>query len=409
MNSTTDMPKYSLEECFDWIYSLTEKALPDFGELYDAESLFEIEEYDKCINAVEKVIGYSDFPEKTNEDYLTSFLTHIKVARGNETIDSHEIEDGESEQINQSILPSNLKKLDDNKIASGEIDPTEISYAEFEAAQNGKEIDYKSFYSKLIREGKLDPTKTTYNEMVTISKLFTGIKSSDLKAIYAQHIASGKIDPAGTNYDEIISIVNASGKLKENKAYQNNNNTKTSSATVANPIKNDTLTSSKPSKVRQTTAQGNSFEDSLKIYDQMTREEIYKLPGETVIHLLKKYIDNVSDYHSMDDTDLEKSKGSLYFHPEFYSKYALDKNKVKNARKSYAKFMDDDEVVILQVDDTVFGGADEGMLLTHKGLYFTNPDKKPDFLRPYEFGVAVSNDGFFASTGRQSKLIQIKI
>ncbi|MCL2036878.1 MAG: hypothetical protein FWG83_05790 [Oscillospiraceae bacterium] len=49
--------------------------------------------------------------------------------------------------------------------------------------------------------------------------------------------------------------------------------------------------------------------------------------------------------------------------------------KFKNAKNSYARELDspnDDESVVCHFDDTLFGGAKEGFILTTKRLYFKN-------------------------------------
>jgi len=110
------------------------------------------------------------------------------------------------ETSQQQTNPSDLKTQYANKIASGEIDPIETSFADFEAASKNKEIDYKAVYSQMIGEGRIDPTETSYEEMILVSKLFGGVDESEYKTTYSKYIGSGEIDPSETTYDEIVSI-----------------------------------------------------------------------------------------------------------------------------------------------------------------------------------------------------------
>lgn len=70
-----------------------------------------------------------------------------------------------------------------------------------------KEFSYKDLYSKLILENKINPSKTTYNEILSIGELFINSIESEYRSIYAQSIVSGKIDPSKTTFDEIIEII----------------------------------------------------------------------------------------------------------------------------------------------------------------------------------------------------------
>jgi len=54
--------------------------------------------------------------------------------------------------------------------------------------------------------------------------------------------------------------------------------------------------------------------------------------------------------------------------------------KLRNARESYATTITEDETVILLYDDTVFGSAKEGFLLTTKRLYQKNLAEPPGAL-----------------------------
>ena len=130
-------------------------------------------------------------------------------------------EDVSSSSKQDSVLktsePSNLKTKYANKIESGEIDPLETSFADFEAVSKNKEIDYKAVYSQMISEGRIDPTKTTYDEMILISKLFGGVDESEYKATYSKYIGTGEIDPSETTYDEIVSIAKIFNEINSEK------------------------------------------------------------------------------------------------------------------------------------------------------------------------------------------------
>ncbi|MBF0266204.1 MAG: ankyrin repeat domain-containing protein, partial [Gammaproteobacteria bacterium] len=124
-------------------------------------------------------------------------------------------------QTNQT---SDLKALYAQKIASGEIDPTETSFVDFEANQSlPKEIDYKAIYSQMVSNNKIDPTKTSYDEMVNIAKLYQGKNESEYKTIYSQAIVSGEIDPAETTYDEIVNVAKIFNEMSNSSASASNN------------------------------------------------------------------------------------------------------------------------------------------------------------------------------------------
>ena len=48
-----------------------------------------------------------------------------------------------------------------------------------------KEFSYKDLYSKLILENKINPSKTTYNEILSIGELFINSIESEYRSIYA--------------------------------------------------------------------------------------------------------------------------------------------------------------------------------------------------------------------------------
>ena len=55
-------------------------------------------------------------------------------------------------------------------------------------------------------------------------------------------------------------------------------------------------------------------------------------------------------------------------------------DKLNNARESYASLMKDDEVFVLLYDDTVFGSANEGFLLTSSRLFQKNIAEQGAFI-----------------------------
>ena len=59
-------------------------------------------------------------------------------------------------------------------------------------------------------------------------------------------------------------------------------------------------------------------------------------------------------------------------------------DKLENAKQSYAPMMRDDETVIALYDDTVFGSAKDGFLLTTKRLYGKNITERASFLEVAE-------------------------
>jgi len=57
---------------------------------------------------------------------------------------------------------------------------------------------------------------------------------------------------------------------------------------------------------------------------------------------------------------------------KFFLFEEIPPEKLKNARRSYASLMGDDEAVIFLFDDTLFGSSKEGFLLTTNCLYSKN-------------------------------------
>lgn len=70
-----------------------------------------------------------------------------------------------------------------------------------------------------------------------------------------------------------------------------------------------------------------------------------------------------------------KTAESLYYAPEIPS------SKEKNARETHKRVLERDEKILALYDDTVFGGADDGFVLTAKRLCWKNIMEDPQSLR----------------------------
>ncbi len=74
------------------------------------------------------------------------------------------------------------------------------------------------------------------------------------------------------------------------------------------------------------------------------------------------------------------------FHPlkKFHNLFILDKiseKKKESIRKSYGNEIDSDEDILIVLDDTLFGKADNGFTLTEKAIYYNLSDPKGGFKR----------------------------
>jgi ribosomal protein L37E len=72
--------------------------------------------------------------------------------------------------------------------------------------------------------------------------------------------------------------------------------------------------------------------------------------------------------------DHENTSGDIYFHEILvpgYGDFKLNSDKLKTAINSFAKNIADDETILMQIDETLFGSGDDGMIATDKKLYFT--------------------------------------
>jgi hypothetical protein len=66
--------------------------------------------------------------------------------------------------ISATNVFADLKTEYKNKIISGEIDPTEISFEEFQKTQNLGEVDLKQLYKNKIISGEIDPTQLPFDQ-----------------------------------------------------------------------------------------------------------------------------------------------------------------------------------------------------------------------------------------------------
>ena len=84
------------------------------------------------------------------------------------------------------------KSLYKEKIISGEIDPSELSFEDF---KEQLKPDLKALYKEKIASGEIDPTEISFEE-------FKQSLKPDLKALYKEKIASGEIDPTEISFEE---------------------------------------------------------------------------------------------------------------------------------------------------------------------------------------------------------------
>ena len=85
-----------------------------------------------------------------------------------------------------------VKSLYKEKIISGEIDPSELSFEDF---KEQLKPDPKALYKEKIASGEIDPTEISFEE-------FKQSLKPDLKALYKEKIASGEIDPTEISFEE---------------------------------------------------------------------------------------------------------------------------------------------------------------------------------------------------------------
>ena len=77
---------------------------------------------------------------------------------------------------------------------------------------------------------------------------------------------------------------------------------------------------------------------------------------------------------ALDSTNSLLKQNKVYIHPN------IPMQKLQNAIDSYAKNVEPDDVMIL-LDDTLFGGAKDGLILTNDTIYFKPNLEKKYFLK----------------------------
>jgi len=82
----------------------------------------------------------------------------------------------------------------------------------------------------------------------------------------------------------------------------------------------------------------------------------------------------------------------------FFMFEQIPPDKLQNARSSYAPTIAADEVIIFLFDDTVFGSANEGFLLTTKNLYRKNLAEAMGSLRVEQIDRITVKHGFLSTT-----------
>ena len=90
----------------------------------------------------------------------------------------------------------------------------------------------------------------------------------------------------------------------------------------------------------------------------------------------------------------------------------IPKKKLENARRSYARSFETGEVPVLLWDDTLFGSAKDGFLLTDRRLYQKNFSERPscsDLSGIVDFDISKESVGTVLSPQGTSSLNAIKI
>lgn len=98
------------------------------------------------------------------------------------------------------------------------------------------------------------------------------------------------------------------------------------------------------------------------------------------------------------------AQGSIYLHSSLASDdFKLEDKKVKIALNTYALNISDDEIILMQLDDTATGSADVGFLATHKTLYFTEGDANNIMSIDFDKinSIKYTDRGFFGVHGLQ--------
>lgn len=103
-------------------------------------------------------------------------------------------------------------------------------------------------------------------------------------------------------------------------------------------------------------------------------------------------------------------KQAGYVIDNFYLFDHIPPKKLKNAAKSYASALGDDETVIFLYDDTVGGSAKNGFVLTTKRLYSKNDLEKGNSADVEDiFGIDISHTKLYSKIGISSRYSAIHI
>jgi len=83
---------------------------------------------------------------------------------------------------------------------------------------------------------------------------------------------------------------------------------------------------------------------------------------------------NVADFNNMDDIAREQIKNFTngFRFKNFFVLENIPQRKLKNAIKSYAPYISENETIIYLYDDTLFNSGKDGFILTSKRLYQKN-------------------------------------
>ena len=97
-----------------------------------------------------------------NENEIIELILEVFTSSSEDESDSNLIEKLKKiTNKSEEIQPVDSKTLYAQKISSGEIDPVETSFADFEASLNPKE-DLKTLYAQKISSGEIDPVETSF-------------------------------------------------------------------------------------------------------------------------------------------------------------------------------------------------------------------------------------------------------
>jgi hypothetical protein len=135
--------------------------------------------------------------------------------------------------------------------------------------------------------------------------------------------------------------------------------------------------------------------------DEFVPKDTHDIPSSNLVNnaeqsTMSKIIHRIC----LDDID---SQGDFYFNkhylPSYYQEdFELDKEKIKNAIKSYAKNMDSEEIILFHLDDTILGLAGDGLIATSKRVYFKMAHEEPVWFNLSEIEYIGLNKYLFIKT-----------